>query len=800
MDAAREIIVITGATGFIGVPLIERLARDYCLVALDRPGPPHPPASAEAIEFDITSDASVAAALKTLRARHGNRIASVIHLAGYYDFSGEPSPLYDAVNVRGTARLLEALQDFEVEQFVYASTMLVHAPCDPGFYIREDSPLGPAWVYSQSKLAAEDVVRTRRGRIPAVIARLAGVYDDWTHAPTLAQQIQRIYERQVVSHVFPGHISHGQSALYLDDLVDFFSLAVARRARLPEDFTVLVGEPEPLNYDELQHVLGRLIHGDDWETLRIPKAVAQAGAWLQDALPGQDPFIKPWMIPRAEDHYALDISRARDVLGWQPRHRLRDVLPRMLARLKGDPLRWYRENKLEPPEEVRTQASGHEHAEMMQQQHLGTIWVHCVNMTLGVWLIFSPATLSYDEPAMIWSDLASGALVLLFGALALSWRYRWGQWANTVVGMWLLFAPLVFWTASPAAYLNDSIIGALVITFAILVPPMPGMSAEGMMSGPDVPPGWNYTPSSWSQRIPIIGFALIGFFLARYLAAYQLGHIDAVWDPFFGAGTATIITSDVSRAWPVPDAGLGALSYMLEALSGAMGAKHRWRTMPWMVAMFGVLVIPLGAVSIFFIIIQPIWIGTWCTICLITAVAMVIMLPYSFDEVVAMIQFLVRNHRNGKPFWRAFWMGGTLSGDTKDPDPGFGAPLRVIVREMAMGGVNFPWTLLLSVAIGVWLMFTRLIFGTEGAMANSDHLVGALAIVVAVSALAEVARSLRFINVLFGAWLLIAPWVLQGGTAAAAVGSVLAGFALIALSLPRGLITQPYGGWERYIY
>lgn len=49
---------------------------------------------------------------------------------------------------------------------------------------------------------------------------------------------------------------------------------------------------------------------------------------------------------------------------------------------------------------------------------------------------------------------------------------------------------------------------------------------EGMMGGPDIPPGWNYTPSSWLQRLPIAALAVFGIFISRYLTAYQLGHID----------------------------------------------------------------------------------------------------------------------------------------------------------------------------------------------------------------------------------------------------------------------------------
>ena len=46
------------------------------------------------------------------------------------------------------------------------------------------------------------------------------------------------------------------------------------------------------------------------------------------------------------------------------------------------------------------------------------------------------------------------------------------------------------------------------------------------------------------------------------------------------------------------------MSYMFEILMGVMGSRLRWRTMPWMVALFGIVVGPLGVVSIYFIIIH----------------------------------------------------------------------------------------------------------------------------------------------------------------------------------------------------
>src|ERR671922_1937599 len=91
---------------------------------------------------------------------------------------------------------------------------------------------------------------------------------------------------------------------------------------------------------------------------------------------------------------------------------------------------------------------------------------------------------------------------------------------------------------------------------------------------------------------------------------------------------------------------------------GAMGTASRWRTMPWMVTFFFILVVPLGGVSIFFIIIQPIMIGTYCTLCLIAAAAMLIMIPLTLDEVVAMGRYMVRSVREGRSFWSTFFRGG----------------------------------------------------------------------------------------------------------------------------------------------
>lgn len=366
MKPDRGILIVSGSNGRIGDAVMRRFAgRFEDVVGFDRKAPQPAPPGCVYVSVDITADESVRDGLRTIREHHGAHVVSVVHLAAYYDFFGEPSTKYDEITVRGTERLLRGLRDldFQVEQFLFSSTMLVHRPAAVGQLLTEESPVEPTWAYPESKVRTEQLIRDERGSIRAVLLRISGVYDDLCHSIPLANQIQRIYERQFTSRVYSGSTAHGQSFMHMDDLVDAIALAVERRATLPPEVAILLGEPGVLSYDELQHTFARLIHGEDWETLEIPgglAALTKAGVWVLGKVPGADPFIRPWMIDRANDHYALDITRARTLLGWEPRRSLRETIPRMIAALKADPVAWYRENELEPPAGLET-AAGESH-------------------------------------------------------------------------------------------------------------------------------------------------------------------------------------------------------------------------------------------------------------------------------------------------------------------------------------------------------------------------------------------------------------------------------------------------------
>jgi nucleoside-diphosphate-sugar epimerase len=204
--------------------------------------------------------------------------------------------------------------------------------------------LEPKWDYPKSKVETEKILWTQRGKIPVTDLRIAGIYNDGCHSIPIAHQIQRIYEKQITSHFYPGDVTHGNPYLHLDDLVNAILKAIEKRKSLPSEIIINLGETDTMSYMELQQTIAELIYGKKWKTIIIPKWFAKAGAWLQDLFGNS--FIKPWMIDIADDHMEIDISRAKELLDWQPERSLRNTLPKMIATLKANPEKWYKENKL----------------------------------------------------------------------------------------------------------------------------------------------------------------------------------------------------------------------------------------------------------------------------------------------------------------------------------------------------------------------------------------------------------------------------------------------------------------------
>ena len=339
------------------------------------------------------------------------------------------------------------------------------------------------------------------------------------------------------------------------------------------------------------------------------------------------------------------------------------------------------------------------------------------------------------------------------------------------------------------------------------------------LSSSDTPPGWSYNPSSWSERLWIVGVAGIGLAVSCYLALYQLGMVKQVWEPWFGSGSQTVLNSFLSHLLPIPDAALGAFAYALDAVTGMIGGQARWRTMPWMVILFGIAVGPLGLVSVFLVISQPVLLHAWCTLCLFSALISLIMIGPAMDEVMASLQFLRRSHEQNRSVWNTFWHGGVtedrealpmkpasqrgprLRREASEPRPDStraedsAVPITTVKDGFQLGGA---WSYLLVMVLGVWLMAAPDVMRYEGPERVVDHIVGPLVASMAVIAMAEVTRPVRWVNVALGLWLMLAPVLMGYQPLHIGARSALIGGAILLLSLVKAPEREHTGGgWRR---
>ena len=193
-----------------------------------------------------------------------------------------------------------------------------------------------------------------------------------------------------------------------------------------------------------------------------------------------------------------------------------------------------------------------------------TLWAPLTNAALGLWLVVSPLCLGLFDPVTAPVPPALGHEI----AAARHPQHAWlgiseiavglaDRWSSRLLGMFA--APAMGAVdhgggrglgacsrrscsgrrARPPIGI-DTLIGMLVVAFAVMIPPTPGISRRALAADDDRPLGWSYSPSSFTQRMPIVALAFVGLFVSRYLAAYQMGHIDGLWDPFFGPGGAPV--------------------------------------------------------------------------------------------------------------------------------------------------------------------------------------------------------------------------------------------------------------------
>ena len=300
-------IAVTGASGFAGSWIARELAaRGHEVHAFGRRA-----AADLAVEvpnylqWDITSR------------RMGTEVDAVVHCAAHVGHWGADTP-YRAVNVEGTRNVLAAFPS--AEPFIYVSTSSVYAPGHGGT-VTENSAVGGTGLtaYARTKAEGEGVVATSGRR--AVILRPHVVYGpgDATLLPRL------LAARRMGMLVVPGDGRNRISVTHVLNLAHAVERALLSAGG---EGVFNIADTECPSIDELLEATferlalpTRLIH--------LPRAIAWAAAWAMEVAarrPGtsREPLLTRYVVASLADEHRLDIARARESLGYDPRWTFRD--------------------------------------------------------------------------------------------------------------------------------------------------------------------------------------------------------------------------------------------------------------------------------------------------------------------------------------------------------------------------------------------------------------------------------------------------------------------------------------------
>ena len=323
-------VLVTGATGFTGGYLCRRLVREgYQVKGLALPDldtTDLEKAGVRIVKGDLRKKETLTSAV--------SGVDQIYHIAAVYREQDVPRSMFWDVNVNGTRNLLEVARDARVRRVVHCSTVGVQGEIEnpPG---TEETRYNPGDYYQKSKMEGELLALDffKREGLEGVVIRPVGIYGPGdTRFLKLFRYIQQGKFRMFGSGNVLYHLT------YIDDLVDGILLAGETPGVEGEIFT-LAGERYTTLNDLVENIAEVL--GVRPSTRRYPIwPLWTAGALCELVC---RPFrIQPPVYRRRVDFFikdrAFDISKARRLLGYQPKVDLKEGLRRTAA--------WYKEQGL----------------------------------------------------------------------------------------------------------------------------------------------------------------------------------------------------------------------------------------------------------------------------------------------------------------------------------------------------------------------------------------------------------------------------------------------------------------------
>ena len=320
-------LLVTGGTGFIGSHLAEEGRRRGAeVVVLGLTGRPEEKSNAELLSRMGVEVLSGSITDPDLCRRAAQGATHIFHLAVAMREGGKSDEFFESINLDGTRHLLQAASTGRVQRFVYCGTIGIYGHRAPGI-TTEESPLSPGNIYERTKVAAERLVRdfAENCGLPASVLRPADVYGPRD------QRLLKMF-KGVSRGRFPlfGAGKGRRHMVYVDDVVSAFFKACERQEAVGEG--LIVAGPRSCTLRELLEEV-RAATGSKRYGIRLPLTpMLGLAAVVEDVCAAL--AIDPPIYRRRMDFFhsdsEFDTSRARRVLGWEPRVDLREGIRRTL--------------------------------------------------------------------------------------------------------------------------------------------------------------------------------------------------------------------------------------------------------------------------------------------------------------------------------------------------------------------------------------------------------------------------------------------------------------------------------------
>jgi nucleoside-diphosphate-sugar epimerase len=306
------LVLLTGSTGFIGRALLKQLhSKDGVLVraALRRNAVDIPSDIKTTQVGDLSPDNKWGICLS------GADV--VIHTAGrahvIRDTAMDPLSEFRRVNVEGTLNLARQAVEAGVRRFIFISSIGVNGSRSVSPFTETDTP-HPVEPYAISKFEAEQGLRqiAESSGMEVVIIRPPLVYGP--NAPGNFGRLIRLVHKGIPLPL--GAIHNKRSLVALDNLVDLIMTCLSHPAAANQTF--LAGDGEDLSTTDLLRRIGNAL-GKSVRLFPISSSLLKLGASL---------IGKPGLAQRLCESLQVDISKARELMGWTPPVKLDDCLKR----------------------------------------------------------------------------------------------------------------------------------------------------------------------------------------------------------------------------------------------------------------------------------------------------------------------------------------------------------------------------------------------------------------------------------------------------------------------------------------